>query len=246
MTRGWRPDPTPPGLRHWPRIASQAWRTRRTALKLPEPEGPRSGELGAGPPLRLLIAGDSSAAGVGVDRQADGLSGQLTRPLAERFRVTWRLEASTGHTSADLLARLRALPADRWDAVVINIGVNDATRLVSLRRWTARQRAIHEVLRQRFGTRRIYRSGVPPLDTFPLLPHPLNQLLGARTARYDAALAALVAEAEDLVHIPFEQPLEAGLMAPDGFHPGPLLYAEWGQRIARHILADFDAGARRE
>ena len=45
------------------------WVRRRTPL-LPEPPGPRAGVIGQGPVLRLLIVGDSSAAGVGVAHQA--------------------------------------------------------------------------------------------------------------------------------------------------------------------------------
>ncbi|NIP82235.1 MAG: SGNH/GDSL hydrolase family protein, partial [Gemmatimonadetes bacterium] len=42
------------------------WRTTR----LPEPPGDREGVTGAGPPLRLLVAGDSAAAGVGASTLA--------------------------------------------------------------------------------------------------------------------------------------------------------------------------------
>ena len=40
-----------------------------TVPRLPEPTGERVGEVGHGSPLRLLIVGDSSAAGVGVATQ---------------------------------------------------------------------------------------------------------------------------------------------------------------------------------
>ena len=50
-----------------PVLVAQALRTRRRAPVLPEPAGPRQGCVGQGESeLRLLIAGDSSAAGVGV------------------------------------------------------------------------------------------------------------------------------------------------------------------------------------
>ena len=65
-----------------PLLVAQALATRRRAPVLPEAEGPREGRVGRGAgALRLLIAGDSSAAGVGVAHQRDALAGHLTRAL---------------------------------------------------------------------------------------------------------------------------------------------------------------------
>jgi hypothetical protein len=87
--------------------------TRRKTVVLPEPPGPRSGRTGAGPMLRLLIAGDSAAAGVGVDHQDQSLSGQLKTLLEPHFDLHWELIARTGHTTAELLGRLQAEPPQR-------------------------------------------------------------------------------------------------------------------------------------
>lgn len=45
-----------------PVLIAQGLQVRRVTPRLPEPPGPRSGTAGGGPPLRLLIAGDSAAA----------------------------------------------------------------------------------------------------------------------------------------------------------------------------------------
>ena len=69
-----------------PLLLAQARRLRKTALRLPEAAGPRSGvEFPAlraalvAEPLRLLVVGDSSAAGVGVDHQEQALAQPLAR-----------------------------------------------------------------------------------------------------------------------------------------------------------------------
>ena len=66
-----------------PLLVAQAVRTRKRAPVLPEPAGPRQGCVGQGDgvELRLLIAGDSSAAGVGVAHQDQALAGHLSRAL---------------------------------------------------------------------------------------------------------------------------------------------------------------------
>jgi lysophospholipase L1-like esterase len=217
-----------------PLLVAQALQVRRNALVLPEPPGPRSGRLGDGPQLRLLILGDSSAAGVGASHQDTALSGQLTRCLAHRFALDWRLQARTGATTAATIKSLENIEdIGQFDIAVIALGVNDVTRLVPGRRWTIRQRALHRLLSDRFGVRRIIASGVPPMGQFPLLPQPLRWVLGQHAARLDTALSGLAGGTPGLSHLRFDMPLDPGDMATDGFHPGPSAYAVW----ARHIAA---------
>jgi len=197
----------------------QGLAVRRRVIQLPEAVGPRRGRSGEGPVLRLLILGDSSAAGVGVLHQDDALSGRLAAEL-DGFDLRWRLEARSGATTASTLSTLRALPPEPYDASVVALGVNDILRQVSLKRWLAAQADLWEMLRDRFGLRHGYLSGVPPLGRFPLLSHPLRAVLGARATQFDTALAALVASRPGLRYMPFEDALLAPEhIATDGFHP---------------------------
>lgn len=221
-----------------PILIAQALRTRHLALELPEAEGPRQGRVGHGPNLRVLIAGDSSAAGVGVDHQSEALSGQLVAALAQDFTVSWQLEAATGATTAQTLARLRALKAQPFDVAVTALGVNDVTRQVPLRRWLADQAAISALMISRFGVQGHWRSGLPPMGRFPLLPRPLRDVVGAQARAFDAAL--MQASTGPLRHLRFDESLlEPAMMARDGFHPGAPIYAAWGRELAQEIRAEF-------
>src|SRR5674476_203075 len=86
-----------------PLLILQGLYVRRVTPKLPEPLGKRSGVHGTGPPLRLLILGDSAAAGVGVSTQSQALSGQLVTLLGAEFQVFWKLIAQTHHKAKDIL-----------------------------------------------------------------------------------------------------------------------------------------------
>ncbi|MEY8839238.1 SGNH/GDSL hydrolase family protein, partial [Cribrihabitans sp. XS_ASV171] len=149
----------------------QGLAVRRRAVRLPEPEGPRAGRAGRGPNLRLLILGDSSAAGVGAGMQAQALSGQLVARLGRHYAVSWQLEAMTGRTTADALAALDRVEGP-IDMAVTALGVNDVTRGVSRARFAEGQAALVERL-QAMGARRLVLSGVPPMERFPALPQPL-------------------------------------------------------------------------
>lgn len=218
-----------------PVLAAQAVLVRRRALVLTEPPGPRTGVAGDGPGLRLLIVGDSSAAGVGAPTQDAALSGRLVAELGRRYRVAWRLEARTGATTGTALDSLSRLDPERFDVAVIALGVNDVTRLVPRRVWAARQAKLHDLLSDRFGAARIVASGLPPMGQFPLLPQPLRWVLGAHAARLDTALADMAPRRTGLVHVPMDMPFDPRYVAEDGFHPSPAGYAEWARVLAGKV-----------
>src|SRR5688572_32862116 len=63
----------------------QGRHVRRITPRLPEAAGPTLGTIaGAGRPLRLLVIGESTVAGVGAPDHAHALTGQIAASLATR------------------------------------------------------------------------------------------------------------------------------------------------------------------
>ncbi|MCL6282445.1 SGNH/GDSL hydrolase family protein [Ruegeria sp. 2012CJ41-6] len=207
---------------------------RRKAQLLPEPQGPRAGRAGSGPLLRVLIAGDSSAAGVGVATQDQALSGRIVAGLAHDFTVDWRLEATTGHTTRDALDRLLRLE-DRFDVAVTALGVNDVTRGRSCGKFTAQQHALLAHLTGPLQARCVVVSGVPQMERLPALPQPLAWVLGQQAARLDAGLQRVAEGFPQAHHLSTELPDEPGMAAPDGYHPSSRLYDLWANQIVQII-----------
>ena len=222
-----------------PLLLLQGRHVRRVTPRLAEAAGPRDGTAGDGPPLRLLIAGDSAAAGVGVPVQGRALSGQLVAALAATHRVSWRLIARTGWTTRDLLVQIEAEPAARFDVAVTSLGVNETTGGVPPARWLRDQAALVAALSQRFGIARVVLSAVPPMGRFPALPQPLRFYLGMRARRLDTALAHWAASRDDCEHLPIAFPREPGMAAPDGFHPSETACALWAAQVAAAIRRRF-------
>jgi lysophospholipase L1-like esterase len=223
-----------------PVFAVQARRVRRSASRLSEPPGPRSGTDGVGPALRLLILGDSAAAGVGAASQADALSGRLVARLAPAFRVTWTLVARIGATTAGTTRHLVRRTGDQpeaFDVAVVSLGANDATSRRPLDRWLEDLDAIVALLRRQYGVRHVLLSGLPPLHLFPGFPQPLRWYLGATARRFDDELARWSADQPDCEHVPLRVDDATGMLAPDGIHPGPLAYERWGALLAQRIRA---------
>ncbi len=120
-----------------PLLIAQAMSTRRRAPALPEAGGPREGQLGSGArALRVLIAGDSSAAGVGVAHQDHAFAGHFTRTLYRRSgrALRWRLRARSGLTTRQVHAMLRAEAPPAADIALQLTGDNDVIGLFAPQR----------------------------------------------------------------------------------------------------------------
>lgn len=99
----------------------QGRRIKRNTVRLPEPDGERCGFVSLHPAtdgpasdkstLKLMIVGDSAAAGVGSQTQQEALVGKLIPILTQQLSayssfnmLDWSLQATTGHTSFDIYA----------------------------------------------------------------------------------------------------------------------------------------------
>lgn len=231
-----------------PLLAAQAALVRRRLPRLPEAMGLREGVVGTGAaaaPLRLLIAGDSSAAGVGVDTQDDALAGQLMRQLLARGMagVHWRLVARSGVTTEQLIDLLRQAAPLHADLAVIVTGVNDLVDQVSSRRAVQARERLTNVLRNGHGVRHVAFCPLPPVHQFPSLPQPLRWLAGADARRHNTALRHWAGTRRDVSHVPLNLRLNRGVMASDGFHPGEPVYRQVAIALADHIEAHLRAAA---
>ena len=223
-----------------PLLLVQALWVRLRAISLPEPDGPRTGRVGGGAVLRLLILGDSSAAGVGVTHQRDALSGQVVTNLARLSPsrcIEWRLLAKTGHTTADTLNALSELDGQKFDVCLTALGVNDVTHLLSKRRFLTQQKTLFDLLHLDHGVQYIAATGIPPMGKLTLLPQPLRWVLGRQAARLDQALEQMCTDIPGVIYLKPELDDDPSVLASDGYHPGARVYAHWGSGAAEVIAA---------
>lgn len=213
-----------------PVLLVQGRAVRRDTPILPEPPGDRHGTAGDGPPFRLLILGDSAAAGVGAAHQDDALLGHTVAALTPHHRVTWTLHAVTGATTQSTLDGLHPLEGQTFDVAITSLGVNDITSGVGRSTWRQRQRTLRARLKEDLGVQHLIASGLPPVEGFPALPQPLRWYLGRRAREFDRDLQRDVAKEPGTTFLSLRFSEDANLMASDGFHPGPGVYAEWGRR----------------
>lgn len=161
--------------------------------------------------LRLLVLGDSLAAGYGLARP-DGFQARLSAALAAAgHQVTLLDGAVSGDTTAGGRARLDWALGDGADAAIVELGGNDGLRAIDPRATEANLAAILDALRAK---------RVPVLLTGMLAPPNLGPDYGAA---FRAVFARLGAR-PGVIFDPFFLEGVAGnpaLNQADGIHPNP-------------------------
>jgi len=230
-----------------PVLLVQAWWLRRTALRLPEAAGPRGGIEGncghATTPLRILVVGDSSAAGVGVSTQAEALAQPVAKQLASMTGrcVAWQLVARSGVNTSEALALLARSQLDPADYLITALGTNDVTSQRRPNQFLRDYALLADTLRRRTGAIGLVVTGLPPLRILPAASHPLRWYLGRYAIRLDRALRAWVEQERMARYVSLEWAACPEDMAQDGFHPGPTQYRRWAELVTDQIYTMLEA-----
>lgn len=226
-----------------PILIVQGGRVLATTPRLEEAGGPTQGEVaGKGAPIAVLVIGESTAVGVGVDHLDDAVVGELTRLMAAHTGrpIQWRV---IGRNGARLQwAPTRELPdvVGEYDCTVVLLGVNDTLGLTSRNMWRIEMSALlHRVQQRTRSGGLVVLGGVPRLDTFPAFPHPMRFVMGQHAQALDEVLrelsdtGALRREPGDAerAHVPTPPMENATDLAADGFHPSAQGYRRWAQHM---------------
>ncbi len=194
---------------------------------------------GKGKPIRLLLVGDSSAAGVGVKQIEKSLGGHLIKYCAEKSvrPVTIRIAGCNSATASQI--RDYVVPNIEFEPfthVILNIGTNDAKNFHTRRRFRREFGTLLYALNSRFPDARIIWSGIFDMSQVPALPSLLANILGIRS-RLLMQCGRILCD-ERLVEIP-DGKWDASKenFSSDGFHASKKGYREWAELLAEHILS---------
>ena len=215
-----------------PVLYAQGKRLRRDTPILPPAALPWNGSVAGPTPLRLLVFGDSTSAGVGASTQEEGLPGNLARELSERLGrgVEWRAVGESGATARNLLdAFMHEALSEQCDIAFISVGANDA---LGLRSRAVFGRDIHSLLTQLRATSpdcTIIMSSLPAFFRFELLPNPLKRNLYRHSQSLESEARRVVARFDNAWMCAPPPPYTEGFFASDLFHPSELGYRDWAR-----------------
>lgn len=185
---------------------------------------------------RVVVLGDSAAAGHGLGDAERGLARRIGRGLhaADGRETVVASVAVDGATTSDVLAT-QLSAAHGAEVVVLGVGVNDAIRLRGARRVRRELSDVLGLLRRVAPEARLVLIACPDLSVAPGLPGVLRPPLGWRCRR----VARVQAQVADRLGVPRldlpRRALPAEVFGPDGFHPGALGHA----RMAEQVLASL-------
>ena len=222
----------------FPVLKWQGNQLRKDVLKLPEAIGPRSGRLGDGQKLNILIIGDSSACGVGVKSINKSLAGYLIKELSENYDCTWKIIAKSGLTTSDLIKLIKEQNDSLFDSIVISIGMNDITSGISRERWLKQLEKLQILLQKKFSTKRLIFCGVPPIEKFKIIPNPLKQILALKAHLFNMSLSKFCNKDREKTYLSINLPFGEEMLAADGFHPSEDFYKLWARIIHDVIIND--------
>ncbi len=213
-----------------PLLVLQGRRLRRDTPRLPDAAQPWHGSLDGPDPLRLLVLGDSTAAGVGAATQDDALPGNLARLLAERTGrgVTWVAAGRNGATTRDLVTDyLETVAGQRWDVVFLTVGANDALGLRRRASFSRDIRIILDALTE--SSPLVLMSSLPAFFRFELLPNPLRFNLYLHSRSLEDAARSVVSTFPSVHMSPPPPPYTDGFFSSDLFHPSANGYRDWAE-----------------
>lgn len=229
-------------------LAQSLW-LRVAGWRLPEPLGAHAGWTGdsSAEPLRLLVVGDSMALGVGCSAMERSLAPRLAYGLALKLRrrVEWQVLAGRHWTAAELLRSLAINGTPRHDIGLILLGVNDTLGLTGIGRWRREFARILDHLEAAGGSLLIS-SGLRLQRPLPVLPWPLNALLGERGRKLDQVACDVVrhrrlAADHSCLHLPIAASELRPHMELDGLHPSATGYARWARCLAERAADEWQA-----
>ncbi len=186
-------------------------------------------------PLRFVVLGDSSAAGIGAGSAEDSYPAVLARRLGEDgFKVELDGFGISGARLAGLESQVDEAISTKPDLVLIAIGANDVTHATRIPR--IREQLTTAIKRLRETGAEVVVAGVPDMRARAFL-EPLRSIAGWRGRAVTRTIQA-VAREQDISFIPLasrtaryfgESP--DGHFSTDGFHPSAGGYARWAEAM---------------
>lgn len=211
------------------RRAGRAWRELDHRTTIP----------GEAPVLRLVVLGDSAAAGHGLSDASGALPWQLGTRLARRTGRAVEIagHARSGADTAEVVAAQVAAAAGAG-AVVIGVGVNDALaprrRIGDVHADTAR---LLEAVRVRAPRARVVLLTCPDLGDAPGVPRTLRPVVRWR-CRSVADAQTRAAERAGVPVVAVDGPLPAEVFGADGLHPSAAAVERLAELALPALIAD--------
>lgn len=191
------------------------------------------------PPLKFVVIGDSTAAGVGAGSPDRAYPAVLARRIAqEGFRVTLVDLGVAGARLDQVDEQLEAAERQRPDLVFMGLGANDVTHLTKLSVVEDKVRTVVRTM-ESIGAEVVVAG--PPDMRSPVFLEPLRSIVGWRGSAVQAAIEE-VAREEGVPVVPLADETRDFFAedpdryySEDEFHPSAAGYGLWADAIFPYL-----------
>lgn len=217
-----------------PFLYLQGQYVRRKIGRLPDAGGATKGFFeNGGERVKLLVLGESTAAGVGASTHETGLAGQFAKFLGEKIgkSVEWQVVGRSGITVGETIYELvPRIPDEKYDYIMLALCGNEVLKLRSPRTFRQNMRRLIEILKSKNSDATFFITNAPAVRLSPVLPFPIKFILGHLSALHDANAREFTARMQKVFY--FHQPTSVPEdFFADGIHPSEKGYTAWSKRM---------------
>ncbi|WP_111669610.1 GDSL-type esterase/lipase family protein [Algoriphagus litoralis] len=213
-----------------PFLIFQAFRIRQIRPQLPALS--ENLTLGNGN-RKLLILGESTAAGVGASAQRFTLAGQFFQHLGSEFQVKnlgkngLQVHQVTSHFNKELNAI-----QDRFEGIMLFLGANDCFKLTAPDKFRIELDKLISDLKNRFSPDWIYLADIPPVHLFPAFPKLMQYFLQGQRNFLQKEMISISQSQKEVLFDKITLDINSDFFASDLIHPADEGY----QKIAKFTL----------
>ena len=228
-------------------------RIRSRVPKLPEAQQPQGlVNNGVTKCIDVLILGESTVAGVGVETHEEGFAGTFAKELGDHLNsnVKWRVYAKSGYTAKQVhLQLVPKITETHADLIVIGLGGNDAFTLNTPKKWKNDIVHLIDALRKKFPTTPIAFTNMPPIKEFPAFTSLIKLTIGNLVEILGKELKGIVSSQENVFyyddiitldhwkkHLQLSNPISDFFS--DGVHPSKLTYQVWAKDFCNFLIRE--------
>ncbi len=182
---------------------------------------------------KILILGESTAAGVGASSIESTMAGHFFNQLGNEFHLTNL--GKNGLRVSEVLAQFRESLNEvqgKLEGVFLFLGANDCFRLTNPKEYRTELVVLIQFLKSKFSTEWIYLADIPPVQLFPAFPKLLKYYLNQQRSFLQKEMKLVSESHKDILFDPINLEINSDFFASDRIHPSNIGY----QKIAEFAI----------
>ncbi len=198
-------------------------------------------QLGISDKSKILIIGESTAAGVGASSSDKTIAYRVFKELGNSTAIL--NIGKNGLLAARLHSLLiHGLDDDNWKAetAIILIGANDCFKFTPPGKFYKNLSDFKTTIQAEIGTKQIILPAIPPVNLFPSIPPVLRFFLGWHRKILMAEIQKLANAHDSIFLIDFKMDFPKTFFADDGIHPSDSGYEMMAKEISDTIQKPHD------